>query len=301
MLDFPAYFVMRLERRAPSRQNIASFYSNSLKANGSLTSVRTDSSSKWSHLMNRILSAALVSAILTGVGGRAFADEKAAKEIIDKAIKAAGGEDALSKAKAVSWKTKATITFNGADNQMKGRTVIQGLDHLRSEFEGDFNGNTVKGVTVLNGGKGWRQFGDNTMELDGEALDREKWNLYLQVTSTLLLPLKAKGVKLDSGADEKVGDKPASVVKVTTPEGKDLTIFFDKESSLPVKIVAKVFNFQGEEVVQESTYSDFKEMNGIKRATKSLIKRDGERFMESEVLEFKILDKVDAEEFSEPK
>ena len=34
--------------------------------------------------------------------------------------------------------------------------------------------------------------------------------------------------------------KPAAALKVTGPDGKDFTLYFDKESGLPVRMVAKV-------------------------------------------------------------
>jgi len=180
------------------------------------------------------------------------------------------------------------------------RQMGQGLDRLRSEFEGEFGGNKVEGLSVLNGDKGWRRFGDNSMPLDDEMLAREKRNLYIQLTPVLLVPLKGKGFKLDSAADEKVGDKPAAVVKVTGPDGKDFTICFDKESGLPVKTVATVVGFMNDEYKQETTLSEYKDFGGIKKSTKSSSKRDGEKFIESEVLEFKALDKAPADAFNEP-
>ena len=35
--------------------------------------------------------------------------------------------------------------------------------------KGKFGDNDIKGVTVLNGDKGWRKFGDKDMEMDGDA------------------------------------------------------------------------------------------------------------------------------------
>src|SRR5205809_7973970 len=94
----------------------------------------------------------------------AMADDSTA--VIDKAIKALGGEDALGKAKAATWKTKGTITFMGNDNEVTSTFTMQGLSQFRQEFEGKFGGNKVKGVTVLDGDKGSRKFGDNGGELD---------------------------------------------------------------------------------------------------------------------------------------
>ena len=155
-------------------------------------------------------------------------------------------------------------------------------------------------MTVLNGDKGWRKFGDNKMDLDEDALANEKRRVYLQVIPSLLMPLKEKGFKLEAVAEEKVGDKPAAGIKVTGPDGKDFTLYFDKESGLPVKLVAKVVGFRGDEFTQETTYKDYKEFDGIKKATKAESKRDGEDFIKSEITEFKVLDKVDPKTFSEP-
>ncbi len=66
-------------------------------------------------------------------------------------------------------------------------------------------------------------------------------------------------------------------------------------------MVAKVIGFNGEEYVQDSTFSDYKDFGGIKKATKVSTKRDGEDFLEGEVTDFKVLDKVPAETFAEPK
>jgi hypothetical protein len=91
------------------------------------------------------------------------------------------------------------------------------------------------------------------------------------------------------------------VLKVTGPDGKDFTLFFDKESGLPVRQVARILSFQGEEYTSETTFADYKDFDGIKKATKITVKRDGEPFQSWEVTEFKVLDKVDAEIFTEPK
>jgi hypothetical protein len=228
------------------------------------------------------------------------ADTQDANAILDKAIKAIGGEEKLGKIQAVSWTTKGTITLNGSDNQVTGRTVVQGLDHSRQEFEGEFGGNPVKGVTVLAGDKGWRNFGDNHTELDKEALANEKRRAYLALIPVTILPLKGKEFKVESIADDKVGDKPAVGIKVTPPDGKEFSLYFDKESGLPVKMVAKVAGFMGDEFTQETTFSDYQDMAGIKKATKIQSKRDGEKFLDQQITEFKVLDTVDTKTFAEP-
>jgi hypothetical protein len=252
--------------------------------------------------MKWFLSATLAAMCALSLGGRAgAADDKDCKAVLDKAIKALGGEENLSKVKAATWTNKGKITFNGEDHEFTSKATLQGLDQYRSEFEGDFGGNKIKGVTVLAKNKGWRQFGGDTSELDENGLANEKRSVYLQVLPMTLLPLKHKNFKLEAAGEKAVGGKPAVGLKVTPPDGKDFTLFFDKESGLPIQLVAKVVGFMGDEFTQETTFADYKEFGGIKKATKSSSTRDGEKFIETQITEFKVLDTVDPKTFEEPK
>jgi hypothetical protein len=248
--------------------------------------------------MKRFSAWVLAAGVLLGFTGTASADaDKDAKAILDKAIKAMGGEEKLGTLKAFTWKTKGTITFGGNDNPFTGQTTAQGLDHYRAEFEGDFGGNMVKGVTVINGDKGWRKIGEMAMDIDVAV---EKRNIYLQLVPQMLLPLKEKSFKIEPAGEEKVGDKPALGLKIIGPDGKDFTLYFDKETGLPVKQVAKVTGFMGDEFTQETSYGNYKDFGGIKKATKIESKRNGEKFVDIEFTDFKVLDKVDPKTFAEP-
>ena len=69
---------------------------------------------------------------------------------------------------------------------------------------------------------------------------------------------------------------------------------------MPAKVVAKVTGFMGEEFTQETTFDGYKEMDGIKKATKLKSTRDGSKFLDVELTEFKVVDKHDAKTFTEP-
>jgi hypothetical protein len=251
--------------------------------------------------MTRRIGAVLVMALVAGMCSPVrAADAPDANAILDKAIKAIGGEEKLSKVKVASWKAKGTVTFGGNDNPVTTQSTMQGLDHARLELEGEFGGNPFKGVTVVAGDKGWRDFGGNRMDLDKDALANEKRTIYLMWVPITILPLKGKEFKVEAIAEENAGDKPAAGIKATGPDGKELRLYFDKESGLLAKMVAKVIGFMGDEYTQETTFSDYQEMGGIKKATKLQSKRDGEKFIEQQITEFKVLDEVDAKTFAEP-
>lgn len=241
--------------------------------------------------------AALLALAFTTTAG---ADD--AKVIVGQAIEATGGEAKLAAAKALTWKTKGTIRFGDNENHYTAQATLADLNHVRQEFSGEFNGNQVKGITVLNGDQAWRKFGDREMKLEGDALANEKRNFYLQaIGAASLLPLKGDDFRLEPAGDEKVAGGGAVAVKVTAPDGKDFKIYFDKTSHLPVKVMAQVRGFGGDEFAQETIYSGFKDFDGLKRATKIETRRNGVTFLEAEMSDFKVLDEVDAETFAEPK
>lgn len=251
--------------------------------------------------MNRLIGVLTALAVAAGAGGWCAGGDKAdAGAILDKSIKALGGADKLGAAKAVTWKSKGKINFGGNENEFTMQVTIQGLDHMRSEFEGDFGGNKIVGVTVLKGDKGWRKFADNNMDLDEAAVASEKRNLYLQVAPMTPTVLKGTGFKVEAAGEEQVGGKAAVALKATGPDGKNFTIYFDKESGRPVKQVAKVIGFMGEEFTQETTLANYKEFGGVHKATKINSKRDGEDFVSVEITEFRVLDKVDPKTFNAP-
>jgi hypothetical protein len=250
--------------------------------------------------MKRLIVAAFAIAIAAGPAPASRADDKDCNAILDKAIQALGGEEKLKKAGAISWKSKGTMTFGGNENEVTVHATAQGLDHYRQELEGEFNGEQRKIVVVLAGDKGWRKFGEEAREMEEDGVANQKRNVYLLVAPVTVIPLKGKGFRLEAAGEEKVDGKPAAGVKVTAPDGKDFTLYFDKESGLPVKLVARVVGFQGNEFTQETTYKDYKDFDGIKKATKVNTTRDGEDFIKSEITEFKVLDKVDPKMFAEP-
>jgi hypothetical protein len=248
--------------------------------------------------MTRLLVSALVLTLLAGRGTLTRAQD--AKSVLDKALKAVGGEKKLAEVKAVNWKGKGTLTFNGEDYAFTLETTLAGLDHMRATFESNIMGNEIKVTTVVAGDNGWRVFADQKMELDKESLLNEKRTMYLQLIPATLVPLRQKEFKVELVGMEKVADKPATVLKVTGPDKKDFTLYFDQETGLPVKQVANVLGLMGEEYTQEQTYGGYKDFEGVKKATKIDSKRDGEKFISYEITDFQVLKSVDAGTFKEP-
>jgi hypothetical protein len=251
--------------------------------------------------MRRSIAAVFVTALVSSLVGPARAEDvKDVRAVLDKAIKALGGEEKLGMLKAVTWKAKCKMTWDGSVSSYTSQVTVQGLDRYREAWDGEFRGEKMKGVTVVANGKGWSKFGDMSMELDADGLANEKRSAYLQMIPVTLLPLLDKSFKVVAAPEEKVGDKPAVGIQVTGPDGKDFKLYFDKDSGLPVRLVAKVLDYMGEEFTQETTFDKYRDLGGIMKATQLRIKREGKDYVEQEITEFKLLDMVDPKTFAEP-
>ncbi len=248
--------------------------------------------------MRRLALSLALSAVCFAGSARAADDARA---VVDKAIQAVGGEEALGKFSATRWKSKGTLILGGGESPFTVDGLSQGIDKLHVAFEGDFGGNKVRGLTVVDGDRGWRKFGEMLQPLDKGSLASEKRNTYLQVVPRILLPLRGEGFALKPAPDQAIGGKPVAVIVVTGPDAKEFTLSFDKESGLLVKLEAEVLGFGGEEYTQETSFADYKEFDGVKLATKVTSLNDGERFVEQEYLEYKPAGAIAADAFAEPK
>jgi hypothetical protein len=240
-----------------------------------------------------------VAVLLLGASGRADSG-KAGEAIIDKAVRALGGESKLKQIKAYSSTAKGKLHIGGTENPFTTKEISEGLNRYRQDLDAEFNGEKMKIITVVDGEKGWAKAGDQGQEFDQDKLANAKRTIYLVAVSSNPLLLKEKGFKYEAAPDEKCEGKEAACLKGTGPDGKDFKILFDKETGLPVMVSGKIANFTGEEVTQDVIYKGYKDFDGYKTPSKISIKHNGEQIIEGDVVEFKRLDKVDPKTFSNP-
>ncbi len=251
--------------------------------------------------MQRFYVALVVSVFVSGSGRMVSADEKDVEAILDKAITALGGEDKLTKIEAVAWKGKGKIVVgDNQEHEFTSQTIAQGLNRFKSELEVEgVRGRQLRMLSVLNVDKVWLSVGGVALQ-PAHALAGLKRSAYLTLIPVTVLPLKGPGFKVLSAGEEQVEAEPAFVIKVTCPDGSEMTISFNKNSGRPVKVVAKVFALDDREVMQETIYGEYKNFGGIHVATRLEVKIDGKPYKRQELTEFKILDTVEPSTFSNP-
>jgi len=254
--------------------------------------------------MRTTLFVTFLSGWLLTTAGPARADDAAARQVIDKAIKAAGGEAALSKWKGATWRSKGTLFAMGAELPFTGQWAVQAPAKVRMALDLDVAGMKVNFTLVYTGDKGWIKINDMLMDMDDDRLKEQKETVHLTQVSRLLV-LTDKGYTLTTLPEAKVKDKPAVGVKVAHKDHRDIQLFFDKDTGLLVKSAMRVKTDQGEEVNQETFYSDYqdikdKDQKAFKVAMKVLIQRDGQTYVESDNLDYKVAEKLDDKLFEKP-
>ncbi len=250
--------------------------------------------------MRRVLLPLLFAALLFAPAAARAADEDA-RAIVVKAIKAHGGEEALTKLKAGQSKTKGKINLPTiGETEFTEETAYLLPDKFRSSLELDVGGNKVTVVTLADGDKVSIDANGKEVPITDnvkKALDDARYTMRAARLTPLL---KDKDVELSGLGEVKVEGKPAVGVRAASKGHKDISFYFDKETHLLSKVEFRSVDAQsGKEVTEERIILEYsaKDKDGIALPKKVLVKHDGEKFMEAEVVEAKLLEKLDEEEF----
>jgi hypothetical protein len=229
----------------------------------------------------------------------AYAEDDAAT-IVDKAIKAKGGLEKLSKGKAEEWKSKGKIDLMGMKLEYTGEYYYQLPGNYRFNATMDFGGNKFVISAGTDGKSIWQQAMNQVEEMPMKKADAFRQRVY-GMTLTTLLPLKDKDLTLAVVNGVKIDDKPTVGIKVSKKGQKDVTLYFDKESYLLAKSETITWNeFTDKDVPQEVFFKGWKDKDGLKIFDKLVIKLDGKDFIEEELSDQKFLDKLDSKLFTKP-
>jgi hypothetical protein len=253
--------------------------------------------------MSRNRAPALTLILIFFPADAARADEHADMlEIVNKAIQSVGGEEKLARFKAEIFRAKGKMRLRGTDVVIdSGEWSVQRPDKLRAQVKtGD-----LTWINVVNSDKVWSKIGGMaTLQIeDKEQIGQATEQRYADWVCTLV-PLKGKEFTLNSAGVAKVGKKPAAGVRVSHKGHRDIELFFDKENGLLVKSLAKVVmsdeEGKPEQVTQEIVFSDYTEVNGVQRPWKISVSHDGKLFMEIEVMQMELKERLDDSLFSKP-
>jgi hypothetical protein len=233
-------------------------------------------------------------ALVVSLAAQSRAADPSPAEVVDSAIKAAGGAEALAKQKAMTWSEKGTYYGMGGGLPYTANYATQLPDKFRMEIVDVF-------TIVFDGKKGWVSSMGSVTEMEDDRITEQREKTYASNLTTLL-PLKEKSITLTAAGEGKVDGKATIDIKVSSKDHRDVTLSFDKETHLLAKVesTVKAEEQGGKEVKQVITFSGYDEVAGIKMPKKYVVTRDGEKFVEAEMSDLAMVDKHDEGTFGKP-
>lgn len=227
--------------------------------------------------------------------GPLAASEKEAKAVVERAMKAHGGADALKKAATFKSVAKGT-------RQVAGRDVAY-TRALEASLPGRVRltitlGGRVETTVVLDGDKAKQTDGDRTIDLKAPRVKELKGEAEVLWLATLV-PLLGEGVALSAVKGAKVEGEEAAGVKATRKGQADTTLYFSKKTGLLVRIARRAA-VAGREAEMAWTYGGHKEVRGVKVPTKEVQSVGGKKVAELTVSEWSFPAKIDAGRFTKP-
>lgn len=223
-----------------------------------------------------------------------------ARTIIEKAIKAHGGEAKLAKLKTMSAKAKGTVHL-GFPVPFSLGTVWQWPDRLKSVAASNLAKSSSL-VEVIVGDDSWSIRDGKPGPLG--AVKRDELCTQAHVRRLLLLTplLQDKTYKLSVLDEIRIDNRPAAGIGVSYPGERDIKLYFDAETGRLAKIERRVFDDAGKkESRQEEFFRDYRDMDGVPTAAKQVWNRDGKKALEMSITEARYPDRLDDAAFADPR
>lgn len=236
--------------------------------------------------MKKILSLFLLVAATGNVNAQKVED------IIAKYDKAIGGIEAQKKVKTM--KMTAKIKQMGMEFPLLVQVI--GGKAVRSDV-------TIQGMTIVSAFKdstGWTinplQGATTAQKMNAEEVKESKKQCDLVDE---LADYKGHGHKVELIGKEDVEGTETYKIKLTKKDGDIEYYYLDAESYLPIKTASKI-KYGDKEVETETYFSDYKDVNGIKRAHNTQVKSGGQVFMETVIEKFEVNVPIDEDIFKMP-
>ncbi len=246
----------------------------------------------------------LTACLVLAAGARAD-DQANLKAVVEKAIKASGGEEKLTKFKGTTAHMKGKFygpPVGDAGLEFTGSMAAMRPDKSRFEMSFDAGGMKFTFLQIVNGGKGWQSINGEVKDMDKDGLAEARHTMYVARLETLVPLVKDKDLQLSPLGESKVDTRTVIGMQVASKGQRPVNLYFDKDSGLLAKVetAVKEPNEGYAEHQQETIMSDYKDVDGHKVAGKVTIKRDGKLYVEAETSDEKVMEKVDDSEFAKP-
>jgi hypothetical protein len=225
-----------------------------------------------------------------------------ARALVEKAIRAMGGQDRLNRLKGITWKGQGTAHVEDKKFSLRDERAAREVDRWRWKLDAEVDGGAFSLLLVFNRDRSWIQAnGREAKQLPPdlhETLQHAARIVRLAERPNLLLD---RGCKLSPLGELRINDRDAVGVKVVVEGQPDLDLFFDKKTSLPLRAEIRVKEKKDSAEVQYSFYfDDYKKFGDVMHFTKASYRREDKVHLELELEEVKLSDTLDDSTFDKP-
>jgi len=192
--------------------------------------------------------------LLSATLGIVTTQAQSVDDIVSKHIEALGGKTVLNSIKSIY--VESTVEFMG--NEAPSITYILNGKGYKNEL--DFNGTKIVQCVTDKGGWAINPMAGATTAQAIPADQLKNYQLQLHVGGPLM-DYAAKGYKAELTGKDSASYK----IRLTTPDGIDMTYFIDQKTYLINKAVSKV-SMGGQEIETTAVFSDYRFTNGYSLA-----------------------------------
>jgi hypothetical protein len=221
-------------------------------------------------------------------------DREVALALVEKAIKAHGGEDALGRSRNLSRTGSGTMSLSG-DQRFTEETLLALPDRVRMSVGLDKG---LKLTLVINGDKGWQVSAGAVLELSQPKVEEVREEAYV-LWLTTLTPLLKDTFTLTPLPDGSVEGEPVAGIKVVAKGHPDAKLYFSKRTHLLVKIERRARE-AGVPLDKTYIFGDYKDVDGVQLPVRELQLLNGKKFTERTSATYKVLRYVDEAAFKRP-
>jgi negative regulator of sigma E activity len=226
--------------------------------------------------------------------------QETARDVLERAVKAHGGADVLTRHRADKVKLKGVLVYGAKEVAFTAETTVQLPGQFKNVLQLTIENRSVTLVQVLNGDAAHVTLDGQPQKIESGALVEMRETMHLARVVRLVPLLSDRGFELSLLPEAKVADRPVAVVLVRAKDRKEVRMYFDRETGLLVKTEHALAGAAGKEVRQEEYYADFRDLAGYKRPVKMTAYRDGKKVVEAELTEVKYFERLDDGEFAKP-
>lgn len=202
------------------------------------------------------------------------------KQLLQHVQQALGGADKLAAVKDLVYHGEAGIETPGATMKVKQTNSYLAPSSMRQDLELPF----AKQSVYSDGSTGWLSTPQGMMGMTPAVLKQVQGEVFRQIP-----PL----VMSDRDADRMVSYVGDDAIEISVKDGESVRLEVDEKTGLPSKII-----YQGSQGPVEQTYSDWREVNGIRLPFAWTIMQGGKKFASVTVADYKVNSGLTKEEIS---